>query len=86
MATITDAQCTAVRQQLHEFHLDLLKGENPYLTKSQVKAALQAIEDWYDGQRLSVKADIDTAVGQTVGNNLAKKLGKFWMKIKWGLE
>ncbi|MHA2063733.1 MAG: hypothetical protein ACXABY_05040 [Candidatus Thorarchaeota archaeon] len=86
MAILTDQQCTAIRQLLHEDGLDLLEAESPHLTKPQIKDALQAIEDWYESERINVKADIVTAIGRPISNALAKKLGKFWMRMKWGLE
>ena len=85
MAILTDVQCTAFRHKLHN-DLDLLLAESPHLTKIQLKAAAQAVEDWYESERVNVKAAIDTAVGQSISNALAKKIGKFWMQYKWGIE
>lgn len=85
MATLTDAQCTWYRQMLHKSK-GLLKAESPVLTHAQIKAAFQAIEDFWENNRTTLKSDIDTAVGQTISNALAKKMGKWWLKSKWGGE
>ena len=86
MATLTDAQATKLRHFLHAEHFNLMEGESPPLTKAQYKAALQACEDFWENNRLSLKADIDTAVGVTISNQLAKKIGKYWLQLKWGFE
>ena len=86
MATITDVEAAKLRQKLHREHIDLMLAESPPLTKVQYTAAIQAIEDWYESERITVKGLIDTAVGTTISNSLAKKIGKFWMKTKWGNE
>ena len=43
------------------------------LSKQQWKDILQAIEDWYTADRLTVKGDMDTAAGVTLSNPLAKE-------------
>ncbi len=86
MATITDVQCGKWRQRLHAESLDLMQAESTPLTKAEFKAAFQAVEDWYESERATVKGNIDTAVGRTITNALAKKIGKQWMNWKWGVE
>jgi len=86
MATITDAQSALLRQFLHAECFNLMEAESPYLTKAQYKAALQAIDDWWEANRINLKASMDSAIGQTISNSLAKKIGKYWMREKWGLE
>jgi len=56
------------------------------LTKAEIKAALQAIENWFESERINIKSAVDAAVGRTVGVALAKELGKIWMQYKWELE
>lgn len=89
MAVLTDTQCAKFRQGLHEV-LDLLQAENPHLTKGELKAGFQAIEDWWENNRANLKDDIDTAMGRTpatkISNALAKRMGKIWLQYKWGIE
>lgn len=86
MATISDEQSGKCRHFLHASHYSLMEAESPYLSKAQYKAALQAIEDFWEAQRTTLKGLIDTAVGATISNELAKKIGKFWLNEKWGIE
>lgn len=86
MATLTDAQCTAFRHKLHTEALDLQLAEMPHLTKAQLKVGFQAIEDFWEANRATLKFGIDTAVGQNISNALAKKMVKFWLQWKWRFE
>jgi hypothetical protein len=83
MGTITDAQSAKMRQFLHQGHFDLMEGELPPLTKVDYKAVYQAVETFWENNRLVLKAAMDTAAGQTISNELAKKIGKYWMQKKW---
>ena len=56
------------------------------LSPTVIKAVFQAIEDWFEGERATVKAAIVAAAGRPVSNAAAKKYGKAWMRWKWGLE
>lgn len=85
MAILTDYRCTKFRQKLHN-DLDLQLAESPHLTKIQLKAGMQAIEDFWENNRATLKTDIDTAIGQNISNALAKKMGKYWLQWKWGIE
>jgi hypothetical protein len=89
MAVLDDARCAKFRQGLHD-RLDLLQAENPTLTKAELKAGFQAIEDFWENNRIALKADIDTAMGRTpatkISNALAKQMGKIWLQWKWGVE
>lgn len=82
---ITDVLSTKFRHKLHE-SLDLLQAESPPLTKAQIKLGVQAIEDFWENNRAVLKSNIDTAVGQTISNALAKKMGKWWLQYKWEIE
>lgn len=86
MATISDSKAAKFRQDLHGEGLSLLQAESPPLTKAQLKAAFQAVEDFWETNRVTLKASMDAAAGVTMSNALAKKIGKFWLKDKWGLE
>ncbi len=86
MAILTNFQCAKWRQKLHRDYLALMQGEAIPLTKTEYKAAFQAIENFWENNRLTLKSDIDTAIGRSIGNSLAKKIGKQWMESKWGGE
>jgi hypothetical protein len=86
MGIITDALSAKMRQFLHREHFDLMANESPVLTKAQYKAAYQAVETFWENNRLALKAAMNTAVGQTISDSLAKKIGKYWMREKWGIE
>lgn len=86
MAIITDSQCAKWRQKLHRESLALMQAEATPLTKAEYKAAFQAIEDFWEANRTVLKGDIDTAVGRSISNALAKKIGRQWMQWKWGGE
>ena len=86
MATITQAWCIKLRHRLHRYHMDLLLAPSPPLTKTQLLAALQSLEDNFEAAKVSWKADMETAMGQSISNNLAKKIAKFWMENKWERE
>ena len=85
MAILTDEQCTAFRHKLHK-SLDLLLAESPHLTKAELKAGFQAIENFWETNRVVLKNDIDIAIGRNISNALAKKMGKLWLQWKWGVE
>ena len=51
-------------------------------TKQAWKDSLQALEDGYEARRVAIKAEMDTALGQTMTNALAQKLEKVWMQKK----
>ena len=86
MAILTDVEAAKFRQALHGDGLDLLQAESPPLNKTQLKAAFQAVEDFWEANRISLKQSMDTAAGQTISVALAKKIGKYWLQHKWGLE
>ena len=87
MAVITDADVREMYLQLYR------KGEGKeeikadgLLSPTVIKAVFQAIEDWYEGERATVKAAIVAAAGRPMTNAAAKKYGRVWMRRKWGLE
>lgn len=86
MAILSDTVLATMRQKLHGDGLALLQAESPPLSKAEIKAAVQAIEDYWETNRANIKANIDAAVGRTISVALAKKLGKYWLQYKWGLE
>lgn len=58
-------------------------------TKEHVNAALQAIEDWWElpATKAAISSAIDTATSPFVFTNAQKKkIGKFWLLEKFGVE
>ncbi len=86
MAIITNKHCAKFRQNLHREALALMQAEPIPLTKTEYKAAFQAIEDFWEANRVVLKGDINAAVGRNISNTLARKIGKQWMQSKWGGE
>jgi len=55
-------------------------------TKPQINVALQAIEDWFEANRVSLGTAIEAAVpGQFTGAQKLK-LVKFWLRSKFDRE
>lgn len=86
MAILTDTECTYFRHDLHREALDLQQAESPHLTKAQLKAGFQAIEDFWEANRATLKSSMVAAIGQNISNALARKMGKFWLRHKWRIE
>lgn len=86
MAVLTKAQHTKFRHLLHDEALGLLQAESPHLTKNEIKLIFLTIDSWWEDNRVSLKSTIDTALGRSMSNALAKKFGRFWLQYKWGLE
>lgn len=55
-------------------------------TKPQINAALQAIEDWFEANRASLGAAIETAAPLQFAGPLKKRLVAFWLRQKFGRE
>lgn len=84
MATITSSELTSLRQETSK---DPSMSLN-YL-KSEINAALQALEDWYDdpATKTEVSNRINTATSPHVfTNNQKKKIAKYWLRNKFGRE
>lgn len=83
MALITDSLVQKFWRLLYRSGLgkeDMKTGTLP--TPVQIKAAVQAIEDRWDGDALNYKAAIDTALGFTSTNAQAKVIGRYWLQLK----
>ena len=60
--------------------------KNAAITKSQLRAGFDAVNDDYEARRLTIKELIDADMGTTTTNAFAKKLGKAWLNWKTGGE
>ena len=86
MAVLTDADFAAIRKNARSDPAAKQEYINSGLTKTQWKAAVQALEDWFESNRAAQKAVMDTATGVTLANPLAKKIGRTFYQWKWGGE
>ena len=82
MVALTNDDFTAYKHALRKD--PAAKAEMVALAPSKAdwKATLQALEDGYETRRAAIKAEMDTALGSTLTNALAKKLEKVWMANK----
>jgi hypothetical protein len=52
--------------------------------KPTLTAIFAAIDDFWETNRLALKADMDAAAGMSLPNSLAKALGRIWLFWKFG--
>ena len=83
MAVLTDIQITAAR--------NICEQEMPLInySKSQINAALQAVENWFNKAaiQISLSTDIDAAIAPMVLTNAQKKkLVKAWLMYRFGVD
>ena len=86
MAILTDAQ-------LHKITKDWSRdpsviSANVNVLKGQANAGTQAIEDYIENTaRAAINSDIDAAISPgTLTNVEKKKLRKYYLRVKFGLE
>ena len=81
MATLTPTERAELRR-------DVVRGDSPIdFDKGTINAALQAVEDWFEGERATVSAAIDAATSPYVFSNARKKkLVRFYLKLKFRKE
>jgi len=89
MATLTRLDKTEIKNGYFRPGLgkEHFKGPtNPSMDGPQLLAVLQALEDWFEGGRATVKARMDTAAGKTLTNAQAKVIARSYLqwKIKRG--
>lgn len=80
MAILTSAEKAAIRQE----YIKTLATVN--ITKIPINAALQAIEDWFEANRASLGAAIETAAPGVFTAAQKKNLVKFWLLSKFSRE
>ncbi len=86
MPTIKKSKLAKFRQMLHGSHKKAMSSEAVPLSKDEYTKAFQAVEDFWEANRLTLKAAIDNSLGRSVGGGLAKKMVMVWMKDKWRSE
>lgn len=89
MATLTDTEAGVMRRTVYTpgQGKDEIKALASVPNKSQWKAAFQVLETFWEANKTQVKADIETALGRSITNALAKKIGLaflIWKVTKGG--
>ena len=80
MAVLSSDQLTDMRKKM-------AVGETVVWTKPQLNAALQAIEDWYETNKVAIGTAIDVATAPLVFTAAQKKkLGAYWLLQKASRE
>jgi len=80
MAAISTKEKSKIRQKMSSI------GTVDY-NRPTINAAMQAVEDWFDGERATISAQIDIATSPKVlSNQQKKKLVGFWMLKKYVRE
>lgn len=82
MGTLTNADFYFYKHYMLQSQTARDELASASLSKQQWKDILQAIEDWYTADRLTVKGDMDTAAGVTLSNPLAKEFEKAYVARK----
>lgn len=55
-------------------------------SKTQLRALIQGLENWFEANRLTAKAAMEAEAGVSITNAFAKKIARVWMEIKFGGE
>jgi hypothetical protein len=86
MAILGPADYRDMRRQLYSpgDGKEELKARPNLPNEAQLKAAFQVFEDFWENNKVSVKASLDTAIGFTTTAALAKKIGRVWLFWKFG--
>ena len=84
MAILTDDQITIMWRSIFQIGSGKsnFKGANPSLSGEDLKDTFQAIEDFWETNKITLKGQMDTAAGVTLTNNQAKVLGRAWLMLK----
>lgn len=87
MAILTNEDYGPLRKSLYRAgfgkeELKALLGGLP--SEAQLLAAFQVIEDLWADNAVQIKADLEAALGRTITNALAKKIGRAWLEWKTG--
>lgn len=85
---LTDAEASEMWQSVFQKGegKEEIKAGNLPLSRTIVKAVFQKLDDLWESNRLAVKNQLDSVSGVALTNAEAKKLGRAWMKWKWGKE
>lgn len=89
MATLTDPEAGVMRRTVYTVGQgkEECKALASLPTKAQWKAAFQVLENLWENNKVQIKADVETALGRSITNPLAKKIGLaflLWKVTKGG--
>ncbi len=86
MAILTKAQKFEMHKLIRQIGFGKAELKATAVSAPKLGDAFQAVEDFWATNKLTLKSDIDTAIGFTTTNAFAKKIGKAWLAWKWGGE
>ncbi len=86
MAVLTDAQKFEMHKLIRQINFGKTELKAAGVAAPKLGDAFQAVEDFWEANRPTLKSNIDTAIGFTTTNAFAKKIGKAWLAWKWGGE
>ena len=67
-------------RQLATLRREVEKSPEPIdYTKGEINAALQAIEDWWENNRLTLSTVIDNATAKSFTATQKRQIGRAWM-------
>ena len=80
MAVLTNADYRQIRAKLYSAGngKDELKARASLPNETQLKAAFQSLEDWWDANRLAAKTLVDNGIGFTTNAALARFIFVAW--------
>ena len=86
MAVLTDSDSGEIRKALYAAGQgkEELKALPNLPNEAQLKAAFQAIEDFWTNNAATLKTNMETALGRTITATLARKIGRAWLEWKTG--
>lgn len=85
MAILGASEYHDLRSALYRsgFGKEELKALPNLPSEPQLLAAFQAIETFWENNRATLKANIDSALGIPTTNALARKIGRAWLDYKF---
>lgn len=86
MAVLTNDDYGQIRESLYKasFGKEELKALPNLPSEAQLKAAFQAIEDFWANNAATLKTNMETALGRSITAALARKIGRAWLEWKTG--
>ena len=86
MAVLTNDDFAAIRRNARRDEVAKRAYLDSGLSKAQWKGLMQGLDDWFESERLNMKAAMVAGAGVPLTNALAKKMGKIWLQWKYGGE
>jgi len=88
MAVLTKADVIGIWRDLYKVGEGKAeaKANGPLPSTNQLAGIYQVFEDLWENSRTKVKGQLNSAFGRNITPQLAKKLGKSWLRWKLGRE